>query len=146
MMAVVRTPVPVWYWVIAVLLLLWALAGVASFYAHLSVDQAALAQMTDYDRRMFQSLPGWFAYDFALATLTGLAGAVALLARRAVAMPLYLFSLIGVVIQFGWVLGATDLIAHKGFLTAAGFPIVIVALAVFAYGFASLARGRRWIG
>jgi len=144
-MAVAREKAPTWYWVVSVLLLLWALAGVFSLYAHMSIDAAALAQMTDYDRKIFQSLPSWFVYDFALATLTALAAAICLLLRSAIAMPLYIFSLIGVLIQFGWVLGATDLIAVKGFVTAAAFPIVIVAIGTFSLWFATVARGRRWI-
>jgi len=105
---------PTWFWVVAVILLLWSMAGLAALYGHMSIDAKALAAMSDYDRTYFKALPLWFAYDFALATITAFVGAVCLLARRAIAMPLYLFSLIGVLIQFGWMLGATDIIAVKG--------------------------------
>lgn len=144
-MAASREKAPAWFWVVSVVLFVWAIAGVASCYLHVTLDKAALDKMTAYDRNLFLGLPRWFAYDFALATITALVGSICLLLRRRVAMPLYLLSLIGVIIQFGWVLGATDLIAVKGIVAAALFPFVIFSIGVFSLWFADVARGRRWI-
>lgn len=144
-MKYVRQQPPGWFWVVAALLLLWALAGCAAYYFHMAVDAKALAAMSPYDRTYFQNLPGWFGYVFALAVLPALAGAVALLMRSKLARPFYLVSLIGVIVQFGWVLGATDLIAVKGIVTAAGFPLVIFVLAVVQVWFSTVARRRGWL-
>lgn len=141
----VREKAPTWFWVVSAVLSLWALAGVGALYGHMSINAAALAAMPEYDRRYFTNLPSWFVYDFALATLTALVAAVCLLLRSAIAMPLYLLSLIGVIIQFGWVLGATDIIAVKGVAGAALFPFAIFCIAVFSLWFSIIARGRRWI-
>jgi hypothetical protein len=126
-------------------LLIWAMIGVAMFYRQLTLNQAALAAMSDYDRSLFARLPSWFIYDFALATLTGLVAALLMLLRSAIAMPLYLLSLIGVITQFGWLLGATDIIAVKGVGGAAIGPFIIFTVSVFALWVAIIARGRRWI-
>ncbi|MGJ3647183.1 hypothetical protein ACLB0R_01745 [Sphingomonas sp. GlSt437] len=141
----VREKAPAWYWVATIILLLWALLGVAAFYAQIRLTKADIDAMPAYDAALLKSQPSWLVYDFALGTITGLVGALCLVIRSQIAMPLYLFSLIGVVIQFGWVLGATDIIAHKGLLAAAGFPLVIFVMAVFGYWLAIVARGRRWI-
>jgi hypothetical protein len=109
------------------------------------MDKPAIDKMTAYDRNLFLGLPRWFAYDFALATITALVGSICLLLRLRIAMPLYLLSLIGVVIQFGWVLGATDLIAVKGVAAAALPPFFIFSVGVFSLWFADVSRGRRWI-
>lgn len=145
-MAVVREKPPLWFWIVGVVLLLWALAGVGAFYGHLTMNQAGLAQMSDYDRRYFLSLPGWFIYVFAIATLGALAAAVALLLRSSVAWTLYLISLVAIVVQFGWVFGATDLIAVKGATETVPFPLTILMLGILSFWFAGVARKRGWIG
>lgn len=136
---------PVWYWAVCALLLLWALAGSAAWLAHVSTGPAALARMTAYDRHLFLSLPGWFAYDYAVATIGALAGAIALLLRLRRAWMLYLMALIAVVIQFGWVFAATDLIAAKGAGATLPFPLFVVAAALVSLWFADLARRRGWL-
>ncbi|WP_294290715.1 hypothetical protein [uncultured Sphingomonas sp.] len=55
-------------------------------------------------------------------------------------------SLIAVVIQFCWLFAATDMIAVRGFAVAAGFPIFILAVAVFQVWLAGLAIRRGRIG
>ncbi len=145
-MALSRTRAPTWFWIVSILLLLWAISGVFACYMQLTIDKAALAKMSAYDRSLLLGLPRWFPYDFALATITAMVAALCLLFRSRVAMPLYLLSLIGVIIQFGWIFGATDIIAVKGVVQAALFPLVIFLISVFSLWFAEVARGRRWIG
>ena len=135
---------PRWFWGAAVALLLWSLAGIAAFAAHLSVDATALARMPADDAAAFRALPPWFVYAFALATLPALFGAVALLARRRGAVPLYALALIGAVIQFGYVLGATDLLARKGG-GAAVLPAVIIALGMVSLWLARHDAARGWL-
>lgn len=135
-----------WFWIVSIILLLWAAAGMFALYAHFAIDAAALAAMSAYDRAYYLALPGWFGFAFALATLPALAGAIAVLMRSIRAYPLYILSLIGVIIQFGYVLGATDLIAVKGFLTAAGFPLFILAMCLVQLWFTRLAIRRGWLG
>ena len=57
--------------------------------------------------------------------LPALAGAIALWRRSRHALPLYVLSLVGVVIQFGFVFAGTGLLAHKG--AAATVPFRPVA-------------------
>ena len=137
---------PVWFWVAGVLLLVWGLIGVGGFVADRMMTSEMVTKMSDYDRQLRASQPGWTVWAYGLATVTGLLGSLALLMRRRAAQPLYVASLVFVVVLFGYVLGATDIIAAKGFGPAAGLPIVIALLALFSIWLASLARRRRWIG
>jgi hypothetical protein len=141
----VRTAPPSWFRIAAIVLLLWGLAALASFWMHLSFDPDDPANAA-YDRQLYRSLPGWLNWVYAVAVGTAFAGAVALLLRRAIAVPLFALSLAAVVVQFAWTLGMTDLIAAKGLGTAAGFPLVIFALAVLSLWLAERARRRGWIG
>ncbi|OYW23218.1 MULTISPECIES: hypothetical protein [unclassified Sphingomonas] len=135
----------IWFWVVAGLFLLWDIAGIFAFYVHVGVDTAALAAMTAYDRQAYLALPSWYNWVFALAVWPALLGSVALLARSKFARPLFIASLIGVIVQFGWVFGATDLIAVKGVLATVPFPIFIFVLAVAQVWFAGIATKRGWL-
>lgn len=136
---------PTWFWIVGVVLLLWGLVGIASFYFQVTLDAPALAAMSAYDRQLLQATPGWINIVYALATTCAVLGSIALLLRSAHARTIYLVSLGAVVLQFGFMLGATDLIAVKGFLVAAGFPIFIVLMAIFQLWFARVATGRGWL-
>lgn len=135
----------VWFTVLAVLLVLWGLAGCASFYVHVAYGPDIDPHATDWDRAYFAALPGWLTLDYAVAVGAGLLGSIALLLRSKLAQPLYLVSLIAVVIQFGYVFLATDLAAHKGPATAYPFPALIFAIAIFQLWFAGYARRRGWL-
>lgn len=137
---------PTWFIATAVILLLWALAGVASFAAHMFVGEEMAAQQSAWDLTYFRALPAWFAWDYALATLAALAGAVALLMRSRFSVPLYVLSLVGVVIQFGYVFAGTDLLAHKGAAATVPFPLFIALMGVVQIVFARLAAKRGWVG
>ena len=135
---------PVWFWVLVALFILWGLAGCGSLYAHIAYGPKLDPAATEWDYAYFAALPGWFVWDYALAVGGGLSGAIALALRSKLARPLFIASLIGVVVQFGYVFLATDLIAHKGFWVVY-FPAFILAMALVQIWFAGMAAERGWI-
>jgi hypothetical protein len=136
---------PVWFLAVAVFLLLWAVAGVASFGAHVLVGEKLAAEQSAWDLDYYRSLPAWFAWDYALATLAAMAGAVALLMRSRQAMLLYALSLVGVVIQVGFVFIGTDLVAHKGAVATVPFPVFIALMGCAQIAVARFAAQRGWV-
>lgn len=137
---------PAWFVALAIVLLLWALAGVAAFAAHVLVGEKMAAEQGAWDLAYYRALPAWFAWDYALATLAALAGAVALLKRSRQAVVLYVLSLVGVVIQFGYVFAGTDLLAHKGAAATVPFPMFIALMGVVQIVLARVAARRGWVG
>lgn len=137
---------PVWFWVVAVVLLLWGAMGCYACYAQFTMgaDSWGDPANIDYDRALYASLPAWYNYVYAAAVGFGLLGTVALLARKAVARPLYIVSLIAVIVQFGYALLATDMVAHKGAAATVPFPVFIAAVAVFEIWLAGYATRRGW--
>lgn len=101
--------------------------------------------MSAYDRQAYLAQPGWFNWAFAMATWPALLGSTALLLRSRFALPLYIVSMVGVIVQFGWVFGATDLIAVKGAAATVPFPFVIFVLAAVQIWFARMALQRGWL-
>lgn len=142
----VRTRAPIWFWIVAAALLLWGIMGVVGFHLDLAATAADRAKMDAYDRRFYDIRPGWFPVCYGIAVWAGLIGGALLLARRRLARALYSLSLIAVVVMFGWMFVATDIIAIKGWLTATGFPVVIALLGVAEVWLAGLAIRRGWIG
>ena len=136
---------PVWFVTVAIILLLWAVAGVASFAAHVFVGEKMAAEQGAWDLDYYRALPAWFAWDYALATLAALAGAIALLMRSRQAVMLYVLSLIGVVTQFGYVFVGTDLLAHKGAAATVPFPMFIALMGCVQIVLARFAAKRGWV-
>jgi hypothetical protein len=145
MASYIRQKPPGWFVAIAVLLVLWGLAGCASFYVHIAYGPDIDPKATDWDRAFFAALPGWLNIVYAIAVGGGLLGSIALLMRSKLATLLYILSLIAVIIQFGYIFAATDLIAHKGAASTVPFPLLIAAIAIFQIWFAKRAERRGWI-
>lgn len=146
MVMVGRTKAPAWFWIVAVLLTLWGAMGVFACIQQFRLGADAMGPADDYYRALYAALPAWYNIVYAVATGLGFIGSVALLLRSRLARPLFLVSLIAVIIQFGWLFATTDMIAVRGFAVAAGFPIFILAVAVFQVWLTGLAIGRGWIG
>lgn len=140
-----RNRPPTWFWVAAVVILLWGAVGVYAFYADVTMSAADVAKMSAYDQAFRAHQPRWSVWLYGLAVWSGLIGAVLLLARSRYAHPVFVVSLVAVVVLFGWAFVATDLIAVKGPMTAMGFPIFVTLVAVAQIWIADRARKRGWI-
>lgn len=116
--------------IVGIILLLWNLMGVMAFVLQYGMDLDELARTDPVTARAFGAMPAWLWIDYGVAVAAGTAGAVTLLMRRAIAVPLFLVSLIAVLIQFGHTLGMTDLVAQKGLMVAAGFPAFVILVAI----------------
>ena len=138
-------PAP-WFWIVAVILVLWGGMGVMAFYMDRTMDAAAVAKLSAYDQAYRAHQPLWTIWAYGIAVWSGLIGAIALLAKSRWAHPVFVVSLVAVVVLFGWVFVATDMIAVKGAAKATGFPIFVAAVAVFQIWFAEYARKRLWVG
>ena len=137
---------PLWFWAVAVLLLLWNLFGGFVCLQQFRLGADAMGPADAYQRSLFAQLPGWYRWNFVFAEVTGIGGALALLARHRIAVPLFVLSLLGVVVQFGWLFAFTDVIAQEGFGKAAGLPITVFVICLVQVWLARRARARGWIG
>lgn len=135
---------PVWFTIVAVLLLLWGLAGCASLYMHFVIGPDMDPNATEWDRQYYASLPMWLNIDYVIAVGAGVIGSIGLLMRAKWAVTLYWISLVAVVIQFGYIFLATDIIAMKGVWTTY-FPAFIFAMALFQVWFSGMAKKRGWL-
>jgi hypothetical protein len=133
---------PVWFTVGAVLLILWGFMGCASLYMHFVMGPGDGPGTTDYDRQLYASLPTWYGVVYIVAVLSGLAGAILLLTRRSAAVILSAVSVVAVIVQFGWLFMATDIISVRG-MWITYFPVFVIAVQLFQLWFANIAKGKR---
>ncbi len=141
----IRQRPPSWYWAVAVVLTLWALMGCWALYMYLKLGATMSPTPDAWDRAYDAAIPVWFTPVYFVSILGGLLGSIALLMRSKYAHPLFIASLVGVVIQFGYSFLGTDLIAHKGAAATIPFPLFIAAVAIFQIWFAVFAKRRGWI-
>jgi hypothetical protein len=131
---------PAWFWIVAVLGLLWELFGVAMYLMQVGVLPNS-AEMSDAERSLMESSPMWVTGLFAIAVFSGALGALGLLLRKRWARPLLILSLIAVILQFGGWLLMTDAIAVIG-PSVFVMPAMIVAVAILL---ASMGVRRGWL-
>lgn len=136
---------PAWFWLVAVLLVLWEAAGCFACVQQFKLGAAAMGPVDDWSLRYYAALPAWYNPVYAVATFGGLLGGLALLLRRRIAITLFWISLAAVIVMFGYAFGETDLIAHKGLGQVLPFPLFIAAMGAFSVWFAKLAARRGWL-
>lgn len=136
-----KRAVPGWFWLVAVLALLFELLGCVMYYSQVSADPASLP----IDQRaMWDATPTWMVAAYAVAVWVGLAGTVLLLLRHRHAVTLLLVSLIAVIVQFGGILVVPrlrDVVPPSAYLG----PIVIAVIAYGIWHFARHAKKKGWL-
>jgi len=131
MVAAVR--VPGWFWIVAVLAVLWEAYGCYEY-----VSQALVP---DGERQGgYAAMRDWQWGVFAVAVWSGLIGALLLLLRSRWATGLLLMSLIAAAVQYGYA-AAQGGIPGEALPVAVAVLVVGVALVIFA----SRATRRAWL-
>ncbi len=135
------TEIPAWYWIGAGLALVWEAIGCFMYISQVTTDPAALPLD---QRAMVEAAPVWMTAAYAVAVWVGLAGAVLLLMRRKLAMPLLLASLISVIVQFSALLlvpALRDRTPSDAYL----LPIIVLVACYAIYSLAKLADRKGWL-
>lgn len=129
------------------LLLLWGLGGVSIYVAYFieSPEEFALTAETAQNRDAYAAyvaqIPSWIIAVGLVAALARLSGAIALLLRRAWAVPLYVVSLAFFIV----VLFRAFVMTNVAEVMSAGhmaIEAVFLMLSIFATWFAYVARAR----
>lgn len=134
----------VWFWVVGVLALAWNLIGVMAYIAQATITPEALQTLPEAERALLAATPAWVTAAFATAVFGGAAGCLLLLLRSRIALPVLLLSLVGVVLQVGYTLFASQALEVHG-PGGMAMPVMIVVVAVLLVVFARHAARRRWI-
>jgi hypothetical protein len=140
-----KPAVPFWYWVLAVVALLWNLLGCVFFATEMFAQEAAIQSMTEPQKEWARSIPGWIYVVYGLAVTSGVAGSIGLLRRKGWAIPLFALCLAAVVVQMGYTMLIGGGLRVMG-PSAAVMPTLVIAIAAALLGFSWFARSRGWLG
>ena len=147
---------PSWYWIVSILALLWNLLGtfvfavmvlmvsgklnIASEEAVANMDETQRAQML-VTQEVILAKPMWCNVAFAAAVGFGVPGSVALLMRKKVAIPFFLISLVGVLVQNSYDYLLSDAVEKIG----VGMSPMVILVAILMVPFAYFGGQRDWI-
>lgn len=134
-------PLAGWFYAAAIGSLLFMLLGVLMYIQHVTLDPATLP--VD-QRAAFLAQPGWVTAAFAVATWSGLAGAILITLRRRTAAPVLLVSLGALIV---WVAGLALTDAMRSSMSVNDWAVVIAvaALTWTIYWFARHSVQRGWL-
>ena len=135
---------PVTYWVIGGAALVWNLIGFVIYFTTMRMTPEDMAVFTQAQQDFLNSTPMWATSAYAIAVNAGVLGSLLLLLRKAWAVPLFMLSFAGIVVQ--------DLHA---FLLANGLevwgtdglavPILVILVAPALILYSRSAKGKGWI-
>jgi len=130
--------------IIGIVALLWNLLGVMSYIMQVTRSPTMFAGLSEAQLAVYESMPSWVTGAFAIAVFGGTLACVGLVVKKAWCVPVFLVSLVAIIVQFGYWLFGTDSIAVMGnevFL----MPALVTAVAVFLVWYSRGAKSKGWL-
>jgi hypothetical protein len=132
------------FWIISAAALVWNLIGLIFYIGQVTMTPETLAKLTEAQQEFFIATPAWANAAFAIAVNAGAFGSLSLLLRKSWAVPLFMLSLLAIVVQYG------DAFVLRDAYSVVGINGVIIPSMVFVIGIALLLYSRavkscRWL-
>jgi hypothetical protein len=132
------------FYVIAGTALVWNLIGLMMYIAQVSAGPAALAELPDAERALYENIPLWATSAFAIAVNAGVVASILLILRRSLAVPVFVVSLVAVFVQMFHYFVLTDALAVLGPVSLVG-PALVITIGAFLIWYARDARRKGWL-
>ena len=136
---------PIWFWIVSAIALLWNSAGV---YMYLQQAYNTEAHQAMYNTpellEMVNNTPSWAIAAFAFAVFGGALGCIALLLRKKWAKPIFMLSLIGIIVQMIYnvfISGAMEVYGPG----AIAMPIMTLLIGIFLVWFSKNGIAKGWL-
>ncbi len=135
---------PVWFWVLSVLALLWNLMGVFAYLAEAYMTDEAFATLPEAQQALYETRPSWVTGAFAIAVFAGTLASIGLLLRKKWAFSIFVLSLLGVLGQmtYQFFLSNTFEVMGNQFMV---MPIAIILLAIALVLFSRSSIKKAWL-
>ena len=134
------------YWIIAAVLLTWNVIGLMFYYQQstLTPEIMANAGLTVEQIAHITNTPAWGHSGYAIAVNAGVLAAILLLLRKAWAVPLFVLSLVGALVQDLDAFVLRDAMEAWG-PTAIYLPLTVIVICAFEIWYALRAKNRGWL-
>ena len=133
------------YWVIAFVALVWNLIGLAMFVVQVRLTPEMVAALPAAQQQVHAATPAWINIAFGVAVVFGVLGSLALLLRKRLAPPLFLVSLLAIVVQMVGAYAVTPVWQVSG-PAGLAMPVMLVVIAAYLYWYAQKAAAKGWLG
>lgn len=133
------------FWIIAIIALVWNIMGVVRYVLQAYNTESFRAEFNEEQLALIDSAPAWITGVFAIAVFSGLLGCIFLLLKRKWAIPVFLVSLIAVIIQMGNSFFFTDAIGVFGWVNGLIMPVIVILIAMFLYMYSKIVSGKGWL-
>jgi uncharacterized membrane protein (DUF2068 family) len=140
-----RTHIPKWFWVFAVIFLLWNLMGILSFFAHTFITEEALANLPSNERALYAEYSIGITIIFAIATFGGLIASIGLVLKRKWAKTFSVISFLAIVPQMIHNVFFTKSMEVYGVLQTITMPILVVLFGALLIWFSNFSRRKNWL-
>ena len=130
-------------WVIGIIALLWNAIGAFDYFMTQTKNVAYLSAFPPEQLAFFYGLPAWVIAAWAIAVWGGVLGAVLLLLRRRLAVPVFLASLVGMVLTtfHNYVLSNAFELFPDTFSRVFTVVIIVITVGLYLYARAMSKRG-----
>jgi len=136
--------IPIWFSTATIILLIWNLMGIVNFFQHLTITDEAILAMPENQRELYSNFPLWTIFAFALAVFGGSCGSLALLFKMKIAHPIFIASLIGIVVQMSHSLKIASGMGDDGAWVIL-MTVLLIMVGVFAIWLSKYSITKNWI-
>ncbi|MDZ4852059.1 MAG: hypothetical protein SGI77_22455 [Pirellulaceae bacterium] len=139
-----KVSVPLWFWAIAAVALLWNIMGCLILLSEVFAQEAMMESMTDEQKEWSRSTPSWIYFVFAISVSAGVAGSICLLMRKRLSVQLFTVSFVAVLIQMVYTMliaGGLQVMGQSG----AVMPAVVIMLSIAWLLFSLYSKGKGWL-
>ena len=139
-----NTSAPKWFVFLVIVLAIWNLMGVMAFVMQITMTAEQIAALPQKEQMLYQDIPLWVNIAFGCAVFGGALGCIALVLKKAIALPILFISLAGVIVQ----MFHAFIIANSFEVYGPGgtiMPIMVVAIALYLIWLANNAKAKGWI-
>ena len=128
------TKIPKSFYWISGIALVWNILGVVAYVMQMTMSPETLAAMPPEQQAIYNEMPAAIDGAFAIAVNGGAVGCVLLLMRLKIALYVFILSMAGIVVQFGYVIFLTETVAVMGATSVIG-PIFVALVGIFLIWF-----------
>ena len=140
----VQDAIPRSFWVISGVALAWNLLGVVAYIGQVAMTEDALMKLPEAERALYESIPAWETAAFAVAVFGGVVGSLLLLRRKSWAVPVFMASLAGILVQCYhsfFVANSIEVYGPGGLV----MPAMVLVIGVLLVWYSRSANAKAWI-
>jgi hypothetical protein len=145
MTEIANSELPKSFWIIGGVFLLWNFFGLMIYYDQVTMTPEVISDNFTAEQQAFlQNIPAWATSAFAIAVTTGVIASLLLLVRNALALPIYIVSLVSVLLQDVYSFVLTDSLAVWG-SNALYMPTFVVVVGIVEIWYSRAAKAKGWV-